>query len=237
VTLGLSIRSGFTTANLSLQYYLTRCQPCYKHNQTPSPNLRPSVSGNWPCTCVRIYCIEAAPQTSLQPFTSHRHQAIIPSHKPSPFLLATFLGCDMSGQSGLVHFQILFDSALQAYEKNTGVTLAEHPLAAQLQGCHSVESITMLLQHQAKHFSDFRGKMRIMKLIENTVSILSTLSANTALGNPIGLVRERTDRMFHVSDNFLQAFPPANAIQAGLAVLLAVCAFRCSYVYILVTAY
>jgi len=143
----------------------------------------------------------------------------------------------MSGQSGSAHFQILFGTALQAYEKHTGVPLAEHPLAAQLQDCHNVESIIALLQHQAKDFSDLRGKIRIMKLIESTVSILSTLSANTALGGSIGLVRQNALIGCSTSDNFLQAFPPANAIQAGLAVLLAVCAFHCSYLYILVTAY
>jgi len=98
----------------------------------------------------------------------------------------------MGDQPGSAHFQALFDFALQAYEKNTGVPLADHPLAAQLQDCHSVESITTLLQHQAKHFGDFRGKNRIMKLIESTVSILSTQSANTALGASIGLVRQNT---------------------------------------------
>ena len=96
----------------------------------------------------------------------------------------------MGDQSGSAHFRTLFDSALQAYEKNTGVPLTEHPLAAQLQDCHSVESVTTLFQHQAKDFSDFRGKNRIMKLIESTVLILSTLSANTALGGTIGLVRQ-----------------------------------------------
>ena len=95
----------------------------------------------------------------------------------------------MGDQSGSAHFQALFDSALLAYEKKTGMSLAEHPLAAQLQDCHSVESITTLLQHQAKDFSDFRGKNKIMRLIESTVSMLSTLSANSALGGSIGLVR------------------------------------------------
>ena len=141
----------------------------------------------------------------------------------------------MGEQSGSAHFRTLFDSAMQAYEKDTGVSLADHPLAAQLQDCHSVESITLLLQQQAKDFSDFRGKNRIMKLIDNTVSILSTLSANTALGGSIGLVRQNTLIGCSKPDNILQAFPPANAIQAGLAVLLAVCPFRCLYVHILVT--
>ena len=108
-----------------------------------------------------------------------------------PFLWPRFfLNCDMGDQSRSAHFQALFDSALQSYEKNTGVSLAEHPLAAQLQDCHSVESVTTLLQHQAKDFSDFRGKNKAMKLIESTVSILSTLSDNTAIGGSIVLVRQ-----------------------------------------------
>jgi hypothetical protein len=94
----------------------------------------------------------------------------------------------MGDQSGSAHFQTLFDSALQAYEKKMGIPLAKHPLATQLQDCHSVESITTLLQHQAKDFSDFQGKNRIMNLIQSTVSILSTLSTNSALGGSIGLV-------------------------------------------------
>jgi len=143
----------------------------------------------------------------------------------------------MSGQSGWAHFQILFDSALQAYEKNTGVPLAEHPLAAQLQDCHSVESITTLLQHQAKHFSDFRGKNRIMKLIESTVSILSTLSANSALGGSIGLVRQNALMGCFVSLTTFAGIPTLKCNTSW-----ARCPTRCMYlslpyVYVLVTVY
>ena len=183
--------------------------------------------------------IEAVLQTSLQPFTTtspcrdHTFTA-----NQLPFLcLRFFLNCDMGDQPGSAHFQTLFDSALQAYEKNTGVSLAEHPLAAQLQDCHNVESITTLLQHRAKDFSDFRGKNRTMKLIESTVSILSILSANSALGGSIGVVCQNSLIGYSTSDNLFQAFPPATAIQAGLAILLAVCAFRYSHVHVLLTAY
>jgi len=34
-------------------------------------------------------------------------------------------------------FQVLFESALQAYKKRTGITLAEHPLTVELESCHS----------------------------------------------------------------------------------------------------
>jgi hypothetical protein len=95
----------------------------------------------------------------------------------------------MEDQSGPSHFRALFESAFQAYEKKTGISLAEHPLALQLQSCQSVESITTLLQNQTKAFREFRGNDRVMKLIKSTVSILTTLSATASLGDSIGLVR------------------------------------------------
>ena len=58
----------------------------------------------------------------------------------------------MSEQSGSARFQELFESALRAYEKKTGITLSRHPLAMKLQTCDSVEGITALLQDQAKGF-------------------------------------------------------------------------------------
>jgi hypothetical protein len=78
---------------------------------------------------------------------------------------------------------------LQAYEKKTGITLAEHPLAVQLQSCLSVESVTVLVQDQALAFSEFLGKDRIMRSIRSIVSMINTLSTTTSLGNTILLVR------------------------------------------------
>jgi hypothetical protein len=94
----------------------------------------------------------------------------------------------MADQSGSTRFRELFESALQAYEKKAGVTLAEHPLAIQLQTCESVESITTVLQGQAQLFSEYRGRDKVMKSIKNTVSIMSRLSATASLAVDIGLV-------------------------------------------------
>jgi len=58
----------------------------------------------------------------------------------------------MAHQSGSTRFQELFGSALRAYEKETGVTLANHRLAMELQRCDTIEEITALLQDQAKDF-------------------------------------------------------------------------------------
>ena len=96
----------------------------------------------------------------------------------------------MPGPSGSPHFQALFESALQAYQTKTGITLAEHPLAVQLQSCNTVESITTLVQGQAQAFSNYREGDRIMKSIKTTVSILIQLSAAAPLADAVGLVRQ-----------------------------------------------
>jgi fungal STAND N-terminal Goodbye domain len=81
----------------------------------------------------------------------------------------------MAVQSGYARFQALFESALQAYEETTGIALAQHPLAVNLQ-CHSIDDTTTLLQGRAQAFSDSRQRDRIMRAIKNTVSILNLLS-------------------------------------------------------------
>jgi len=89
----------------------------------------------------------------------------------------------MADRSGPAHFHPLFESALQAYKKKTDITLAEHPLAVQLQSCDSAESITTtLLQGEPQVFSNFQEKDRITKSIKTIVSVLTTLSATASLG-------------------------------------------------------
>ena len=96
----------------------------------------------------------------------------------------------MGDQSGSTHFRALFESALQEYEKNTGIALAQHPLAIQIRSCRSIESITTLLQDQTRASSDFGGNDRIINSIKSTISLLSALSATTALDWAISLVRQ-----------------------------------------------
>ena len=96
----------------------------------------------------------------------------------------------MGDQSQSSCFQLLFESALQEYQNQTGTSLASHPLAEKLQDCHSIESITTVLQEQATAFSEFRGgDGRIMKSLKTVVSVVYTLSVSTALGEAVGLVR------------------------------------------------
>ena len=96
----------------------------------------------------------------------------------------------MADPSGSTHFQARFESALQAYQTTTGITLAEHALAVQLQSCNTVESITTLVQGQAQPFSNYQESDRIMKSIKTIVSILTPLSVAASLADAVGLVRQ-----------------------------------------------
>jgi hypothetical protein len=142
----------------------------------------------------------------------------------------------MAEQSGPTHFRELFESALEAYEKKAGITLVEHSLAIQLQSCNTVESITAVLQGQAKALSESRGSDRVMKSIKNTVSILNMLSATASLAVDISLVRQQALVACSTPLSvFLQPFPPVKAIYAGLAILLAVCPFSNTVISFLLT--
>jgi hypothetical protein len=98
----------------------------------------------------------------------------------------------MDEQPGPSCLRALFEAALEDYEKKTGIALAKHPLAEQLQNCVSVESVTDVFREQIQAFSEFRGKDKIMKLLKNSVSVLYKLTAAANLGRDIGLVRPQT---------------------------------------------
>ena len=90
-------------------------------------------------------------------------------------------------------FQELFNEALQSYEKETGINLVEHPLAKQLETCHSLDSITNLLQEQTQIFHKFRGDDgKLMKLLRSSVEVLYMLSTETVLGENVGLVHSKS---------------------------------------------
>ena len=95
----------------------------------------------------------------------------------------------MSDQPASSHLQVLFEAALQDYEKKTSIALAKHPLADRLQNCNSVESVTAVLYEQTQAFSEFRGKDKVLEPLKKAVSVLCKLSATANFGQNIGLVR------------------------------------------------
>ena len=124
------------------------------------------------------YCLITITAISSQA-ESRRTDAPASCHIPSRI---------MAVQPRSTHFRARFESALQAYQTTTGLVLADHQLAVQVQNCHSVESTTALLKYEARAFNDPQQSDRIMKSIEHTVSILSNLSTIAFVSEASGRV-------------------------------------------------
>jgi len=132
----------------------------------------------------------------------------------------------MSHQSGPSDFRVLFESALQDYQKQTGIILTEHPMAQRFQNCYTVESITALLQGQTQVLGERKGSDRMTKSLNSVVSVMCSLSAFTALGSATDLVRRKVLIGCSVSLMLApQPLPPVIAIYTGLAILLVVCSY------------
>jgi hypothetical protein len=103
--------------------------------------------------------------------------------------------CDMRGHSrhsGAFQFRLLFEAALEDYRRQTGTKLVDHPLYAKLIKCDTAESITDVLQEQARVFlNSQRDDGKVMKSLTTAVHVLYSLSASTLLGEAIGLVRPK----------------------------------------------
>ena len=98
----------------------------------------------------------------------------------------------MTDQPESGRFQALLESALWDYEKKAGVTLVdrEDSLAIQIQHCHSINDITILLQDKVQASDDFLQNDRICKSIKAIVLILTPISAISSVADDAGQVRQ-----------------------------------------------
>ncbi|KAH9169174.1 hypothetical protein EDB89DRAFT_2199314 [Lactarius sanguifluus] len=96
-------------------------------------------------------------------------------------------------------FQLIFSTALKAYEKQTKRDLLTHPLASQLQTCDSLGSILSVLQSQVDNLDQARKcDEKLTRWLSPTVNVLLAFSATLGEG----------------------VFSPAKMIFAGAGVLL-----------------
>ena len=106
----------------------------------------------------------------------------------------------MSQPSPSSSFQVLFNTALQEYENQTGTSLVDHPFAEQLEECDSIDSIATVLQGQSQSFREFRGgDGKLIGLLTRSVDVLYTFSTNAVLGEGIGLVCPKVLTGIHCS--------------------------------------
>jgi hypothetical protein len=109
----------------------------------------------------------------------------------------------MTDQSGSPRLWVLFEAALNDYERQTNITLEKHALAEQLLHCYTVESVTTFLQNQVRACSGYQRIERNHGFAR--WDRISSVLAFCQLRQPRLRIRtsESADEVFHASDNFL----------------------------------
>ena len=99
----------------------------------------------------------------------------------------------LSGQSynpSSSNFKSILDAALSNYKEITGNELLDHPLAAEVQKCDSVDAMLTILQGQARAFKQSSTvEQGLLKRIIPVVKIVSAFS--DTLGTVAGTVRSQ----------------------------------------------
>ena len=107
------------------------------------------------------------------------------SNKLFPFAFMSRSHLTASGSSSS-NFQLIFNNALEAYEKRTKKHLLDHPLAPQLQACDFPEEILAILHQQIEGLDQsHRADERWIKWLDPTVHVLRTFSLTAGT---VGLV-------------------------------------------------
>lgn len=88
-------------------------------------------------------------------------------------------------------FQTIFDTALKDYKDKTGSNLFDHPLAEQFQQSDSVESITNILEEQARIFCKFRDHGKLVNSLKCLVNVFCSPPFTTVLDKGIGILVRR----------------------------------------------
>src|SRR5947208_17093674 len=84
-------------------------------------------------------------------------------------------------------YQLIFDSALQAYKKKTGKDLPSTPLFRTLETCHSSDDIIATLRQQVPAFDQFGGRNDgLTRWLDPTVKVVNAFSAT--IGGAVTLV-------------------------------------------------
>ncbi len=92
----------------------------------------------------------------------------------------------------LSNFKPVLDATLSEYKKKTGRELLDHPIAAELQRCDTVDTVLAILQDQAREFQQFKdGDQRLMKWIGPLAQVLFAFSGTLVVGD-VGLVLLRS---------------------------------------------
>jgi hypothetical protein len=85
------------------------------------------------------------------------------------------------------NFQPILDAALDSYAKQTGIDLAKHPSASNLQNCRSPDDVLQILSERESAFKDYRDQYR--NLIDRVRPVVKAVHAlSVVLGEIAGFV-------------------------------------------------
>jgi hypothetical protein len=120
--------------------------------------------------------------------------------------------------------QPILDAAFADYVKQTGIDLAMHPFADQLQICHSPDDVLKLLEEKTNEFKDYReGNRKLIDCLKPVVNVINAFSG--VLGEAVRLVSLIASCFLFTCSPvccYQVPFQPAGAIFAGVDILLAV---------------
>ena len=129
-------------------------------------------------------------------------------HLPS-FHSATVVAVTMPQTSpdipSRANYQLIFDSALQAYKKKTGEDLPSTPLFRTLETCHSSDDVIATLRQQIPAF-DQSGSSddRLTRWLDPTVKVVNAFSAT--IGGAVALVSLIEYGMIHPESSRRSSF-------------------------------
>ena len=105
--------------------------------------------------------------------------------------------------------QALFNTALQEYKDKTGCSLVDHPFAEEFQECDSVDSITTILEEQARIFREFRDHGKFVNSLKRLVGVLCSPFFTTVLEKGIDLIvrPKKYSLVYLVADRNCTAIP------------------------------
>ena len=134
----------------------------------------------------------------------------------------TTMSAEPSTSASNSNFTSIFNAALESYKRKTKKDLASHPLLPSLQSCDSPDTVLAVLREQIPAFGKSQNDDDgLTKWVTPTVNVLCSFS--DILGQGVGLVNIKWfPREEFLLNIYFQAFPPANAIFAGIGVLLSV---------------
>jgi hypothetical protein len=139
---------------------------------------------------VPLRTVPSAPTSVLSPSSSAIVLFITHNLKLSTFALMSHThSTAASSSNSCSNFQLIINDALKVYHKRTKNDLLLHPLAAQLQTCHSPSDILAVLQQQVQGLDQSQsGDNRWTKWLDPTINVLLTFSQTAGT---VGLVCPR----------------------------------------------